>query len=322
MYSLYRSDISSQQATVKNLARTVKQEAIVTNCHNQSSFVLSNARSYFEKHYETKLEGCGFLYANHPNCEYPEHCCLHHTVVVYLRSQPNSVRQIGDTLQTENINLGDVAIIPTQTTHYRKTKSETLEVIIITIAPNLLSRLAKEKIDAYKIEILPSFARSNLLIQSIALNLKAEFDSGNCDRSYVESLYNALMMHLLNNHSQKEYYSQHNSGLVPYKLKQALTYINNNIDRSIKIRDVAELLGISQYYFCRLFRESTGISPYRYVIQQRVSKAKTLIESDKMSLSDITFECGFSSQSQMTHHFRKLTGTTPKVYRDRLKQPL
>lgn len=300
----------------------MEQEAIVTvNWSEKSGFLLSNVSSYFEKHYETELEGCGFLHANHPNCEYPEHCCLQHTIIVYLRSAKNSLRKIGDTLQIEEISSGDVAIIPAYMNHWKKAESQLSEIIVITISPKILSRLAREKVNAYKIEILPTFACSNLLIQSIALNLKAGFDSGNCHRSYAESLYAALMMHLIEKYSQKEHYSQQtNSGLAPYKLKQALKYINNSIDKSIKVRDVAKLLGISQYYFCRLFRESTGISPYRYVIQQRVSKAKALIEEDKMSLLDITFECGFSSQSQMTYHFRKLVGTTPKVYRDRFKQ--
>ena len=201
----------------------MKESAIVTVDWNQGSgFSLLNVQPYFEKRYQTKLEGCGFLYANHPNYEYPEHCYLQHTVVVYLRTQ-NSVRQIGDTLQSEHINFGDVAIIPAYINHWKKSESKISEII------------------------------------------------------------------------------------------------NNNIDKSIKVRDVTKLLVISQYYFCRLFRESTGITPYRYVIQQRVSKAKRLITENKMSLLDITFECGFSSQSQMTHHFHKLVGVTPKVYRDRFE---
>ena len=89
-------------------------------------------------------------------------------------------------------------------------------------------------------------------------------------------------------------------GLPPYKLKQALEYINVNLERSIKITDIARLIDISSYYFCRLFSQSTGVSPYQYVIQQRVAKAKNSIENSKLPLANITYECGFSSQSQMT----------------------
>ena len=108
------------------------------------------------------------------------------------------------------------------------------------------------------------------------------------------------------------------SSLARRKLKQALHYIHHNLNGNIKISDIASLLGISQYYFCRLFRESTGIAPYRYVIQQRIAKVKILIKEDELPLSDIAIECGFSSQSQMTYHFRKVVGVTPKVYQNQL----
>ncbi|MEL7011282.1 MAG: AraC family transcriptional regulator [Cyanobacteria bacterium J06588_4] len=126
-------------------------------------------------------------------------------------------------------------------------------------------------------------------------------------------------MHLLRHYCLKEHqFESTNSGLPPHKLKQALQYIHQNLDGNIKINDIAMRLGISQYYFCRLFRESTGIAPYRYVIQQRVSKAKQLIEENELSLLAVAIECGFSSQSQMTHHFRRLVGITPKAYRNKL----
>ncbi|MEO1672235.1 MAG: AraC family transcriptional regulator, partial [Cyanobacteria bacterium J06631_2] len=81
---------------------------------------------------------------------------------------------------------------------------------------------------------------------------------------------------------------------------------------------VARLIDVSQYYFCRSFRTSMGVSPYKYVIQQRIAKAKNLIASSKLPLAEIAYDCGFSSQSQMTQHFRKCVGVTPKVYRNQL----
>ena len=71
-------------------------------------------------------------------------------------------------------------------------------------------------------------------------------------------------------------------------------------------------------YFCRMFSASTGISPYQYVLKQRVAKTKDLLKNSKLPLADIAYECGFSSQSQMTQHFRKQVGVTPKVYRNKL----
>ena len=99
-----------------------------------------------------------------------------------------------------------------------------------------------------------------------------------------------------------------------------VNFINDNLEYPIKLNDIASLLGISQFYFSHLFKKSTGIAPYKYVIQQRVAKAKNLIKDSNLSLIEIAYECGFSSQSQMTQHFRKYIGITPKVYQIRVEK--
>ncbi|MDJ0675080.1 MAG: helix-turn-helix transcriptional regulator [Calothrix sp. MO_167.B42] len=75
---------------------------------------------------------------------------------------------------------------------------------------------------------------------------------------------------------------------------------------------------MSQYYFCRLFRKSMGVTPYQYILKQKVKLAKLLLKEKKLEIVDIALACGFSNQSQMTKHFKRQTGSTPKVYRERL----
>jgi AraC family transcriptional regulator len=62
---------------------------------------------------------------------------------------------------------------------------------------------------------------------------------------------------------------------------------------------------------CRL----TGQSPYRYLIDQRVRRAKKLLLGTDQSIARIALEAGFASHSHFADHFRKLTGTTPSRYR-------
>lgn len=99
-------------------------------------------------------------------------------------------------------------------------------------------------------------------------------------------------------------------------MKQILSYIDNNLSEKLGLKQMASELGLSPYYFSHLFRQSMGMPPYRYVIQQRVQKAKRLLKQEvEMSIADIALECGFTSQSHMAKHFRQITGTTPKAYR-------
>ena len=67
-------------------------------------------------------------------------------------------------------------------------------------------------------------------------------------------------------------------------------------------------------YFCRFFHKEIGCSPYQYIIQQRVEKAKYLLKRRELSISEIAQQCGFNSHSQLDRHFRKLMGVTPKEY--------
>jgi AraC family transcriptional regulator len=100
-------------------------------------------------------------------------------------------------------------------------------------------------------------------------------------------------------------------------LKQLLDYIHANLAQDIKLTNLAQIVGMSQYYFCQLFKQSMGIAPYQYVIQLRVERAKQLLKCREMAISDVALACGFANQSHFTKHFRKLTGITPKAYRER-----
>lgn len=274
---------------------------------------------FFTKIHDTELPGQGLIHESHPACEYNECCHQQHGIIVHLKPERNSLRRMGDCLEVENVNVGDVAIIPAKVNHWQRIEAEVSEAILLTIEPQLISTIAHETVPNEKVELISTFARPDPLIQHLALNLHANLNSSNYDRLYAESLFHALSMHLLRYYATRQFaFKEYTGGLPPYKLRQAINYINDNLDQKIKLGDVAQLMDISQFYFSHLFKESTGIAPYQYVIKQRVEKAKELIKASKLPLAKIALECGFSSQSQMTWHFRRSVGVTPKVYRDRL----
>ncbi|MEM6437140.1 MAG: helix-turn-helix transcriptional regulator [Cyanobacteria bacterium P01_D01_bin.115] len=79
---------------------------------------------------------------------------------------------------------------------------------------------------------------------------------------------------------------------------------------------------MSESHFSRCFKQSVGIAPYQYLLQQRVERAKQLLKQpaprpQTLSISDIALECGFANQTHLTKVFRQITGVTPKAYRKR-----
>jgi len=71
----------------------------------------------------------------------------------------------------------------------------------------------------------------------------------------------------------------------------------------------------SRTHFLRLFRASTGQTPYQYVLNRRLERAKSLLQKTLMPLVNIAAACGFSSQTHMTDLFRSHIGKTPLHYR-------
>ena len=245
----------------------------------------------------------------------------HHTVGYHLCDfAPRQVTRINSKEFDGEMRKGDFWLKPSDSSGFWHWES-TDEILIFAIEPSFLHRVALENncLNPDKIEILPILKTRDTELDNLAMLFKREMERSEvAERMCIESLANLFAIHLLRNYcafpaTVKEY----TGGLPPYKLRQAINYINDNLDQKIKLDDVAKLIDISQFYFCHLFKESTGIAPYQYVIKQRIEKARELIKQSKLPLAEIAFECGFSSQSQMTQHFRRSVGVTPKVYRNR-----
>lgn len=79
---------------------------------------------------------------------------------------------------------------------------------------------------------------------------------------------------------------------------------------------MAQVAGLSPFHFSRVFKESVGVTPNRYVNQCRIEKAKELLRQPEMRVDCVAKACGFKNPSYFIRQFRQSTGVTPKVYRD------
>ena len=99
------------------------------------------------------------------------------------------------------------------------------------------------------------------------------------------------------------------------QMQRIREYVEANLDTDIRLDRLAELCGRSTEYFVRLFKATNGISPYQYVLNVRVERARTLLGDETRSIADIALACGFSHQEHFTRMFRRFTGVTPGRYR-------
>jgi len=75
------------------------------------------------------------------------------------------------------------------------------------------------------------------------------------------------------------------------------------------------LAGLSSYCFCRAFKQSVGLTPYRYHNHRRMGDAKLLLAKPAPSVTDIGLTVGYSETSSFTAAFHKTTGLTPTAFR-------
>lgn len=103
------------------------------------------------------------------------------------------------------------------------------------------------------------------------------------------------------------------------KFHSVYDYINNNLETSIQLDTLASIANLSRYYFIRAFKEETGMTPHEYVLKTRINRAIYCLSATQLTLSEITYKCGFSNESAFSNTFKKITGKTPMSYRKGLK---
>ena len=97
-------------------------------------------------------------------------------------------------------------------------------------------------------------------------------------------------------------------------IEDTLEYIRENLTTEMDLAFLANRASFSRIYFHKLFKSSTGRTLHQYVEEQRIKRAINLMVSTDMTLSQVAYECGFSSQSYFCYAFKRNTGLTPRAY--------
>lgn len=110
-------------------------------------------------------------------------------------------------------------------------------------------------------------------------------------------------------------HSRKQNKLDELELSRSLEYIHCENVKNISLYNLAENVGLSTFHFARLFRETIGVPPHRYLLHLKVARAKSLMAKTNVPLSQIAIDCGFADQPHMSRHFKNLTGVTPATFR-------
>jgi AraC family transcriptional regulator len=242
-----------------------------------------------------------------------------HRIGLILNHCPQLIRKENGLLQSMSVDRGDLFIAPAgQEIGYRWNSQ--LELVSLLLEPAFLEEVAARtmEIDANRVELIGQAKLRDPLVSAIALTLHRELECESTgSRLLVDSLTQALAVHLLRVHASFPVREVKGS-LTRWRLQRTLAYIEEHLNENISLAQLAEAAGnVSRYHFARLFKLSTGYSPYRYLVRRRIRRAQSMLRGQKrISMGEIAFLCGFADQSTFSRVFRQVTGCTPKAYRD------
>ena len=133
----------------------------------------------------------------------------------------------------------------------------------------------------------------------------------------MEQVTNTILVSMLQNMGVAKLNTLVKGGLSPKVISMVCDYMQANFHRQVYLTELAELAQLSEYHFCRMFKESLAQTPQAYLLSVRIEQVKLRISkvADQESLSEIALQCGFSNQSHMGRYFKKLVGISPREYR-------
>ncbi|TIX90269.1 AraC family transcriptional regulator [Rhizobium sp. P44RR-XXIV] len=187
-------------------------------------------------------------------------------------------------------------------------------ILRLTIRPELLRAAAHELgRDPETIALAPKFQLRDPRLESIAWAIKAEIEAPvPSDSTYAETLGMALAIRLVESNGQTRTETATTRATLSSRQQRILAeFIEEHIDQSLSLADLAAVAGLSVSHLKPLFRASFGMPVHHYVLTRRVERARSLILAADMPLAQVALESGFAHQSHMAHWMRRILGLTP-----------
>ena len=104
-------------------------------------------------------------------------------------------------------------------------------------------------------------------------------------------------------------------GLPPWKMRRLKDHVEENLSQPIRVADLSDVVGLSATHFSRAFRKSFGEAPHVSLPRRRLDRARHLMLTSDMALSELAVACGFSDQAHFCKLFRRYVGKTPGAWR-------
>lgn len=179
------------------------------------------------------------------------------------------------------------------------------------LSPDLFGAAAKSKKLFFKEKVIYDHS----LIRSFKQLARQVFHLKNNKKniSGYENRFMDALGQLAHTHSFDEPFAEI---IIPEIINEIKDYITNHLDRKISLAELSKIAGMDKFKFLRWFRKYTGLTPFNYIILNRIERGKHMIRQGK-PLIHAALDSGFYDQSHFNNYFKYFVGITPKEYQSR-----
>ena len=245
---------------------------------------------------------------------------LHYDILVGHLAGPFLAKVDGGTEPPEQrwIGAGQVGINPAGHPVRRVLKGKP-DVVLLHLVPARMRGVAEElfDVDPARVTLVPKLAERDEVADQLIRLLLAEAEapaSGTC--LMIETLSRALMVHALRRHSNlAPRPPEIPVSMSPGRVRIVIDYMRAHVAEALSLAQLARVGKLSPSRFVRAFRNATGQPPHRFLIKLRIEKARELLEHTDLLVIEVGLRCGFEQPSHFAAMFRKVTGLTPRAWR-------
>jgi AraC family transcriptional regulator len=234
-----------------------------------------------------------------------------HTILVRRAGPTELVQRQGATIERRRWLPGEAIIVPSGVPTFWRSESAR-DNIHIDLDPAWLQRV----VGGGEAHLRSCFGQPDPVLSALAAALMASLHTNaSLQPSFADGISLSLAAHLLEHYAQTDQRERSSAALSRRELDRIAELVQGDLQHRWSVRQMADVVGLSGFHFCRSFKAASGQSPHAYVTRLRMEEALRLLRSTTRPIFDIALDTGYSTAAHFSQTFRRHWGVTPREAR-------